>query len=107
MPRHSLTARLDYDYQNSNAYIKTTSKFDSENQNTKGGPDINKYKNYTVLDIGASYVWAKNHTFAVALNNVTDVGLDWVPNTSHKGYANAYRDYLDGRNLWLSYTYSF
>ena len=67
----------------------------------------NKYKNYTVLDIGASYVWAKNHTFAVALNNVTDVGLDWVPNTSHKGYANAYRDYLDGRNLWLSYTYSF
>ena len=97
MPRHSLTARLDYDYQNFNAYIKTTSKFDSENQNTKGGPDINKYKNYTVLDIGASYVWAKNHTFAVALNNVT----------SHKGYANAYRDYLDGRNLWLSYTYSF
>ena len=107
LPRHSITTRFDYDYQNFNAYIKTTSKFDSENQNTKGGPDINKFKNYTVLDIGASYVWAKNHTFAVALNNVTDVGLEWVPNSNHDGYANAYPDYLDGRNLWLSYTYSF
>ena len=107
LPRHSLTARLDYDYQNFNAYVKTTSKFDSENQNTKGGASIDKYKNYTVLDIGASYVWAKNHTFAVALNNVTDVGLEWVPGTSADSYANAYRDYLDGRNLWVSYTYSF
>lgn len=107
LPRHSLTARLDYDYQTFNAYVKTTSKFDSENQNTRGGPDLDKFKNYTVLDIGASYVWAKHHTFAVALNNVTDVGLEWVPNSNHDGYANAYRDYLDGRNLWLSYTYSF
>ncbi len=60
-----------------------------------------------MLDIGASYVYAKNHRFAVALNNVTDVGLDWVENLTGNGYANAYRDYLDGRNLWLSYTYSF
>lgn len=40
-------------------------------------------------------------------STLISVGLDWVPNTSHKGYANAYHDYLDGRNLWLSYTYSF
>lgn len=107
LPRHSLTARLDYDYQTFNAYIKTTSKFDAERQSTKGTANLDKYKNYTILDIGASYVWAKNHTFAVALNNVTDVGLDWVENLTGDGYANAYRDYLDGRNLWVSYTYSF
>ena len=38
---------------------------------------------------------------------MTDVGLDWVENLTGDGYANAYRDYLDGRNLWVSYTYSF
>lgn len=63
-----------------------------------------------MLDIGASYVYAKQHHFAIALNNVTDVGLEWVPSLPQKGKvgsANAYRDYLDGRNLWLSYTYTF
>lgn len=110
LPRHSLTARLDYDYQNFNAYIKTTSKFDAERQSQRGGADLDKYKNYTVLDIGASYVYAKQHHFAIALNNVTDVGLEWVPSLPQRGKvgsANAYRDYLDGRNLWLFYTYTF
>ncbi len=53
LPRHSVTARLDYDYQNFNAYIKTTSKFDAERQSTKNAANLDKYKNYTVLNSGA------------------------------------------------------
>ncbi|WP_295479300.1 TonB-dependent receptor [uncultured Sutterella sp.] len=107
LPRHSLTARLDYQYQDFSAYVKSTSKFDSERQSTRGGANCDKYKNYTKIDIGATYVWQKNHHFSAALNNITDVGLEWVPDLSGNGYANAYKEYIDGRNLWLSYTYTF
>lgn len=107
LPRHSLTARLDYEYGDFSAYLKSVSKFDSERQTTKGGPAVDKYKDYTVVDLGASYVWNRQHRFSVAVNNLFDTGLDWVPSTSAGAYANAYRDYLDGRNFWFSYAYSF
>lgn len=107
LPRHSLTARLDYEWGNFSAYVKSTSKFDSERQSTKGAANLDKYKNYTKIDLGATYVWQKNHHFSAALNNLTDVGLEWVPDLSGTGSANAYKEYIDGRNLWLSYTYTF
>lgn len=106
LPRHSLTARLDYEWNDFSAYVKSVSKFDSEQQNTKGGPNVDKYKNYTLVDLGASYVFKKQHRFSVAVNNVFDTGLEWVP-SSRQGYANAYKEYIDGRNFWFSYAYSF
>ena len=107
LPRHSLTARLDYEWNDFSAYVKSVSKFDSERQNTKGGPDLDKYKNYTVVDLGASYVFKKQHRFSVAVNNVFDTGFKWVPNAKGDGFANAYKEYIDGRNFWFSYAYSF
>lgn len=106
LPRHSLTARLDYEWNDFSAYVKSVSKFDSEQQNTKGGPNVDKYKNYTLVDLGASYVFKKQHRFSVAVNNVFDTGLEWVP-SSRQGFANAYKEYIDGRNFWFSYAYSF
>lgn len=87
--------------------MKSVSKFDSEQQNTKGGPNVDKYKNYTLVDLGASYVFKKQHRFSVAVNNIFDTGLEWVPSVTADSYANAYKEYIDGRNFWFSYAYSF
>lgn len=107
LPRHSLTARIDYEWNDFSAYVKSVSKFDSEQQNTKGGPNVDKYKNYTLVDLGASYVFKKQHRFSVAVNNIFDTGLEWVPSVTAGSYANAYKEYIDGRNFWFSYAYSF
>lgn len=108
IPRHSLTARVDYANGPFGAYVKSTSKFDAVD------PDNDhKYKNYTVVDIGATYVYNKHHHFSVALNNVFDTGIDFWSTETKRGpntvitWNNDYRDYLDGRNLWLSYAYTF
>ena len=57
--------------------------------------------------MGATYVVAKNHRFSVAVNNVLDKDtVEWTE-TSQGRYGNLYRQYLDGRNFWVSYTYDF
>ena len=57
--------------------------------------------------MGATYVVAKNHRFSVAVNNVLDKDtVDWTE-TKPGRYGNLYRQYLDGRNFWVSYTYDF
>ena len=68
---------------------------------------MDKYKNYTLVDLGASYVFKKQHRFSVAVNNVFDTGLEWVPSVTAGSYANAYKEYIDGRYFWFSYAYSF
>lgn len=114
LPRHTLTARLDYQNGDFNAYLKSLSKFDSRNVDfdpKSGG--IEKYKNYTTVDLGVNYTYAKQHHFSVALNNIFDVGMDYTSYLVYNRgqwttqYGNEYRDYLDGRNLWLNYTYTF
>ena len=114
LPKHTLTARIDYTQGDFNAYLKSLSKFGAENPNgdvSKG--KLEKYKNYTTVDIGASYTLAKQHHFTVALNNIFDAGIDYTAfTTENRGqltttWVNEYRDYIDGRNLWLNYTYTF
>ena len=79
----------------------------------RGATVREKYKNYTTVDLGVNYVWEKQHHFSLALNNVFDTGIEWTHGVDNKGnevassWANAYRDYIEGRNLWLSYAYTF
>ena len=75
----------------------------------KSGPGEGvKYKNYSLVDVGASWRINKHHKLALAVNNVLDKDtVLWVEKEGGSGVANAYRQYLDGRNLWLSYTYDF
>lgn len=113
LPRHSLTTRLDYEKGSFGAFVKTTTKADAMVDRTRGAAARDKYKNYTTVDLGANYVYAKNHHFAVALNNLFNTGLEWTygldtqNRPSASSWANAYRDYIEGRNLWMSYTYTF
>ena len=44
----------------------------------------------------------KQHHFSAALNNVFDKGLEYGADGS-----NLYREFFDGRNVWLGYTYTF
>lgn len=109
LPRHSLQLQLDYHNGGFHAYVKSTSKFDMVSNNTKSGPGLGvKYKNYTLVDVGASWRFMKRHKIALAVNNVLDQDtVLWVDKVGASGKANAYRQYFDGRNLWLSYTYDF
>lgn len=108
LPRHSLQLRVDYQTGPFSAYLKSTSKWDMVCNNAKTGIGLgNKYRDYTVLDLGGSYVWRKHHRFSVSVNNLLDQdGTDWVE-TSPGRWGNAYRQYLEGRNYWVSYTYDF
>ena len=108
MPRHSITARVDYDNGGLNVYVKGQAKLDavSEQYSTgKNGQSTlsrTEYKNYTQVDIGVNYTYAKQHHFSAALNNVFDKGLEYDASG-----ANVYREFFDGRNVWLGYTYTF
>lgn len=108
LPRHSLQLRADYQQGPLSAYVKSTSKWDMICNNSRTGIGLgNKYKDYTIVDVGATYVVAKNHRFSVAVNNVLDKDtVEWTE-TSPGRYGNLYRQYLDGRNFWVSYTYDF
>lgn len=108
LPRHVLTTRFDWASGPFTAYVKTSSKFDMDVITTKGAPPRSKYKDYTIVDLGGSWQPAKHHTIAWALNNVLDkdtADFEWNPTS--KSWGNAYSHYIEGRNLWLSYTYDF
>ncbi|MDO5531478.1 TonB-dependent receptor [Sutterella sp.] len=103
MPRHSITARIDWDHNDWNAYIKSVTKLDSRDEELQTGyTSVSKYKNYTTVDLGVNYTFMKQHHFAVALNNIFDEGLEFNADGDL-----LYRDWIDGRNLWLSYSYTF
>ncbi len=106
LPRHSLTARLDYQNGGFGAYLKSVSKFDSEVELTRGNANRDKYRDYTKVDVGVTYTYAKQHHFSLALNNIFNTGLDWC-DAYNGGYANSYKEYIEGRNAWLSYAYTF
>lgn len=108
LPRHTLTARLDYEQGPFSAYVKSASKFDMKvDKSGRGALARDKYEDYTIVDIGASYVFLKNHRISAAVNNLFDKSTNEWALSDTGGWANAYSHYLDGRNLWLSYTYSF
>lgn len=108
LPRHVVTTRFDWASGPFTAYLKTSSKFDMAVVTTKGAPPRSKYKDYTIVDVGGSWQPVKHHTIAWAVNNVLDkdtADFEWNP--SAKSWGNVYSHYIEGRNLWLSYTYDF
>ena len=114
LPRHSLQLRADYQNGPFSAYLKSTSKWDMVCNTERNGIGLgNKYKDFTILDLGASYRYWNHHTISVAINNLLDKELvDWMymgvnSQTKAPVYANAYRQYAEGRNFWISYTYDF
>lgn len=109
LPRHVLTARLDWAYGPYTAYVKSSSKFDMavKTPGKIGSRNADKYEDYTIVDIGGGWTPVKNHTIAWAVNNVFDKDTAVFEQLGSSSWANIYSNYVEGRNLWLSYTYSF
>ena len=111
LPRHVVTARVDYTNQDFNAFLRMRAKYDTPNVSSRGTPAFEKYKNYRVFDLGLNYTLLKNHKFAFTVNNLFDEEFyDWIAvrgKNNRITYSNMYRDYLYGRNFWFSYTYAF
>ena len=108
LPRHVLTARADWASGPFTAYVKSSSKFDMavSDPGGKGKRNAPKYEDYTLVDIGGSWTPMKNHVIAWAVNNVLDKDTA-VFEQSGSSWNYIYSNYVEGRNLWLSYTYSF
>lgn len=111
LPRHVVTARVDYTNQDFNAFLRMRAKYDTPNVSSRGTPAFEKYKNYRVFDLGLNYTLLKNHKFAFTVNNLFDEEFyDWIAvrgKNNRITSSNMYRDYLYGRNFWFSYTYAF
>jgi len=104
---------LNYENGGFGSFLRLRAKMDMVNTGGKSVPDQTKYpkyNDYVVADLGINYRYMKNHNFAFTVNNLFDKEFyDWTAVQGRKGisYSNLYRDYLEGRNFWFSYTYSF
>ena len=114
LPRHSITARADYEKNNFNAFVRMRAKLDTPNVDSKTGlasESYPKFNNWTTVDVGFGYRFQKHHRIAFNVNNVFDKEfIDWGESAGKGGsvsYTNLFRDYLTGRNYWLSYNYDF
>ena len=107
LPKHAVSAKVDYTQGGFNSFLRMRAKFDTPNIAGKTGLPNDKYpkfNNYTLFDLGLNYQLGKNHKFAFVVNNLFDKEfVDWADD----GSTNLYRDYLEGRNYWFSYNYSF
>ncbi|CAM2858667.1 TonB-dependent receptor domain-containing protein [Helicobacter burdigaliensis] len=104
-PRHIAMLKLNYTKGRFSSYLKGTGRYDSLIEEGK------KYNDYYVVDLGASFKLTKNSQVSFAINNLFDKDFYDPYATIGKGgaisYSNAYQDYLDGRNFWLSYKLDF
>lgn len=114
LPEHVISAKLSYQNGGFGSFLRVRAKMDMPNTGGKSVPDATKYpyyNDYVVADLGFNYKFNKHHRVAFTVNNLFDRDFyDWAAATGKGGtvsYTNLYRDYLEGRNFWFSYTYDF
>ena len=111
IPRHALMAKLSYDKDNYGFFLKGVGKFDTPYVSTKGGASYDYYKNYFIVDLGAHYNFTPNARLNVTINNLFDFdaydSFDEVTSSRGTSYNTYYRDYIEGRSLYLNYTMDF
>lgn len=111
IPRHSVMTKLKYDHDNYGMFLKATGKFRTPYVSTRGGASFDYYKNYVLLDLGGYYQFSKNARLNVTVNNLLDFNaydsFDEVTSSRGTSYNTYYRDYIEGRNLYVNFTYDF
>lgn len=112
VPRHALTSKLAYDRDNYGFFLKGVGKYNTPYVSTgKTDPGFTEYKNYFLVDIGGYYNFTPHSRLNFAINNLFDLDAfsDFDVTQSSRGvtYTPYYRDYIEGRNLYLNYTYEF
>lgn len=111
IPRHSLMAKLAYDKDNWGFFLKGVGKFHTPYVSTKGGANFDYYKDYVLVDVGAHYNFTEHSRLNVTVNNLLDFdaydSFDEVSSSRGTSYNSYYRDYIEGRSLYLNYTLDF
>lgn len=114
IPRHTTIVKLNYTSGKFSSYIKATGRYDTIAR-TKGGnrraiPGLDKYNDFYVVDLGMSYKLSNASSISLAVNNLFDKDF-FVPYEYTSGgniaYINRYKDYYEGRNIWINYKLEF
>ena len=125
IPRHNVVGKLNYRYNNFDAYLRASGKFKTPTPSSanRGATQTVRqalgqyYKDYVLLDLAANYRFKKaGITLSFAINNLLNTNfVDYVlyNPVSHNGqeyltsYTNQYQRLLPGRNYWISLKYDF
>lgn len=111
IPRHSIMTKLSYDRDDWGVFLKGVGKYRTPYISTRGGASYSFYKNYFLLDLGGHYNFTPNSRLNLTINNLLDFDAydEWDVVTSGKStrYNTYYRDYIEGRSIYLNYTYDF
>ncbi|MDA3969396.1 TonB-dependent receptor domain-containing protein [Helicobacter ibis] len=113
-PRHTAILKLNYTSGKLSSYIKATGRYDTLAKSKGGGNrpilGLDKYKDFYVVDLGMSYKLSKSSSISLAINNLFDRDF-FVPheylNNGNVAYVNSYKDYYEGRNMWINYKFEF
>ncbi|MDE5591527.1 MAG: TonB-dependent receptor [Helicobacter sp.] len=114
IPKHIAMFKLNYKEGKFSSFLKTTARLDTiampKGSNRVAIPGMNKYKNFWVLDLGASYQMTKNSSISVAVNNLLDTNF-FLPyeysSRNRIAYINRYQDYTERRSFWMNYKMDF
>lgn len=119
IPKHAINARLNWQFDDTVNYwlrAEYRSKMNryTTNLTTNAQKELEYYKPYTVLDLGASRKLSENTTLNFAVNNLLNKDFTRgrnVDGTFYYDYFSAGRStggsYLPGRNYWVSLNYNF
>lgn len=117
IPRHNFTITPKYHYGNFDMYVRWSGKFKTPTPyaGSNARTDVRKvvgqyYKDYQLVDIAASYKFAKTYTLTFAVNNLFDVNfMEYAQYTSQQNNSatstnaqNIYQRILPSRNYWIS-----
>ncbi len=117
IPRHNFTIKPSYTYKNFNMYVrwsgkyKTPTPYAGSNARTNVRQIVGQYyKDYQLVDVAATYKFAKHYALTLAVNNLFDVYfMDYIPytNGNNQSAQNAYQRILPSRNYCISFRADF
>lgn len=114
-PEHMYNVTLDYQITHKlNTYLNYSGEINRFNSRYEtavaGNYKNNYYKDFSVLNLGASYKFDKSFTLTGRVNNLLDKDYMEYGLADRVGTTNYYDEYNNkpaGRNLWLSARYTF
>ncbi|TLD96316.1 TonB-dependent receptor [Helicobacter jaachi] len=118
IPRHSFTITPRYSYQNFDVYLRWSGKYKTPTPTpigtNAGRLDQTKailgnyYKDYQLVDVAATYKFAKKYAITLAVNNLLNVNfVDLTPYSNNTNAMNNYQRILPSRNYWLTFRADF
>ena len=114
-PEQMYNVTLDWKLNNKfNTYLQYSGEIDRFNTRYKEGNEYKDlyYKDYSIMNLGASYKQSKNMTFNARINNLLDKNfMEYKAVAKGSGrtpyYYSQYSNITPERNFWISMNYTF